>query len=91
MYVSKSVCVERERERVRVCVCVCTFNLKCHQAQYPLSTLFCMQVTLGVFLVVPPFEVWVTWCVLGCAWILTFLVHEVVFIIYKICKRVKND
>lgn len=49
------------------------------------------QVTLGVFLVVAPFEVWVTWCALGLAWIVIFFIHEVVFVIHKIYKRVKKS
>ena len=50
-----------------------------------------LQVTLGVFLVVAPFEVWVTWCALGLAWIATFFIHEVAFLVYKIYSRVKKN
>jgi hypothetical protein len=49
------------------------------------------EVTLGVFLVVAPFEVWVTWCALGLAWIATFFIHEVAFLVYKIYSRVRKN
>lgn len=48
------------------------------------------QVTLGTFLMVPPFAVWVTWCAVGLAWVVTFAIHEVVFITYKIYQEVKK-
>ena len=49
------------------------------------------QVTLGVFLVVPPLPVWIVWCILGGLWIITFIIHEIVYIILKIRNRVRKD
>ncbi len=49
------------------------------------------QVTLGVLLIAPPMEVWVTWCVLGGLWVMVFAVHEVVFLVCKVARRNKED
>ena len=47
-----------------------------------------VQVTLGVFLIVPPQAVWAVWIVILCGWAITFIVHET---IKWICCFFKND
>lgn len=37
-----------------------------------------IQVTLGVFLVVPPLGVWVVWILMLVGWVIAFIVHETV-------------
>ena len=37
-----------------------------------------IQVTLGVFLIVPPMGVWIVWILMLCAWVAAFIVHEII-------------
>ena len=35
------------------------------------------QVTLGVFLIVPPLGVWVVWILTLASWVIAFIIHEI--------------
>ena len=49
-----------------------------------------MQVTLGVFLIGAPTQVWYVWVGLGGLWVVTFLLHELIYICYKLVHRVRR-
>ena len=74
-----------------LCVCVCARARVCVCVRVCVRVRVCVQVTLGVFLVAAPSEVWITWCGLGLGWLVTFFFHEVVHLICKIRHRVKKD
>ena len=56
----------------------------------PHPLFYSLQLTLGVFLVGAPLEVWAVWCGLGGLWVIVFLVHECGYLCYKICHRNKD-
>ena len=50
------------------------------------------QVTLGVFLIVPPRPVWITWMVIGGFWIGHFVVGNIIRVMWCfLCHRKPMD
>ncbi len=48
------------------------------------------QVTLGVLLIGAPLLVVYVWAGLGGLWVLTFLLHEIVYVCYKLVRGVRR-
>ena len=50
-----------------------------------------VQVTLGVFLIVPPLGVWVAWVILLAMWCIAFITIGVVRCVLCCCRRSDDD
>lgn len=48
------------------------------------------QVMLGVLLIGAPIVVWSLWAGLGGLWIITFIIHECVYLCYKLVHGVRQ-
>lgn len=46
-----------------------------------------LQVSLGVFLIVPPQALWVVWVLMLLAWVVTFVVHEIIKCVRTYCLK----
>ena len=57
---------------------------------FQLVHLFILQVTLGVLLVNAPMIVWSIWAALGILWVITFVLHEIVYICYKLVHKIRK-